>query len=127
MFFRPEHERWIGRLERFGRRVVEVEHFRIKKARVFDHVAVVVATNFGQGDGGSCGCWVGEAKVGKLDCYSRKLGYRIAVGRALKGTAFKVVDFYVQEEVVREGGLVLRDFARKNLIKLGFELEDRNV
>ena len=85
MFFRKSHSKAV---EKLGDTLYDVEHFRVwsdgkhlphlhpgEPARVVKHVACVILKN-GH-------VFMGEAVCNPKDSYNHKLGYEIAVGRAL--------------------------------------------
>ena len=73
---RQEHKRFVDELEACGI-LLHVFHFRIPEEKT--HLAVVLLKERDEAFG-----YIGTAVCGKHDNYSRKIGYTIAVGRALK-------------------------------------------
>lgn len=99
--FRSQHLRWVRPIHKI---IHDVEHFRRKREHGYKHIAVVVLTN---GE-----CFVGTAEPSKRDPYIRKIGYIIAVGRALKKANLSYRDFKVDPSLK---GLELRDAVAKIL------------
>jgi len=99
-------DRWLTRAQFTIGPIKDIEHFRTeaKSLNYFHgqlvadwntvHVAVVVSK---RGE-----CFVGKAKCHERDNYNHKLGYRIAVGRALKAAAEGKPDFMVDLELEKK-------------------------
>ena len=99
--------RWFLELVRRGETPVAEVHYRMAvpgyalafdshKVLRFDHTAVVMLR-----DGR---CFRGEAHCGRKDAYNRRIGYRIAMGRAFKRAAtLERPDFTVDAKLDRKG------------------------
>lgn len=116
---KPEHRWWLSRL---GDDYLDTEYYL---SRPSDHggaflwgdkflrahgVAVVVLKD------GSV--YTGEAKCTTEDTWSRKVGYTMAVGRALKAAALRTPKWCVGKVEAHLRGVELRDACRERLVML---------